>query len=111
MISYDVLPDNGQMEPCSGNLPDNGFSYSETDPDTSSLPPGLEYNAHNNFCHIYYDEDSSMTPNFDLATTCLRRSDRISGKPPNKSTILSCKKVMKCLCVYGIALDSLWLPR
>ena len=41
MISSDVLPDNGQLEPCSENLPDNGFSHSETDPDTPSLPPGL----------------------------------------------------------------------
>ena len=38
MISSDILPDNGQLEPCSDDLPYNGFSHSETDPDTPYLP-------------------------------------------------------------------------
>ena len=37
IISSYILPDNGQLEPCSDDLPDNGFSHSETDPDTPSL--------------------------------------------------------------------------
>ena len=40
MISSDILPDNGQLEPCSDDLPYNGFSHSETDPDTPYLPLG-----------------------------------------------------------------------
>ena len=57
VISSDVLPDNGQLEPCSNGLPDNGFSHSETDPDTPSLPPGLEETDHNYFRHVDFDED------------------------------------------------------
>ena len=52
MISSNVLPDNGQMGPRSNNLPDNGFSHSETNPDTLSIPPGLEDTDHNVFCHV-----------------------------------------------------------
>ena len=47
----------------------------------------------------------------DLDTAGLQRSAHISGKPPNKSNILSCKTMMKFFCVYGIALASLWPPR
>ena len=47
----------------------------------------------------------------NLETAGLLRLDFISGKPPNKSTVLSCKTIMKCFCVYGIALSSLWQPR
>ena len=111
MIISEVLTDKVQLEPCSDDLPDNGFLHWETDTDTSSLPPGLEYNAHNNFCHIYFDEDSSMTPIFDLATAGLQISDRLAGKPPNKSTGFSCKTIMKCFFVCGIPLASLWSPR
>ena len=60
MISSDVLPDNGKLEPCSEILPDNGLFHSETDPDTTSLPPVLEETDHNDFCHVDFDEASSM---------------------------------------------------
>ena len=49
MISSNVLHDKGQLEPCSKDLPDNYLSHSETDPDTPSLPPGLEETDHNDF--------------------------------------------------------------
>ena len=104
MISSVVLPDNVQLEPCSDDLPDNGFSHSETDPYTPSLPPGLEETDHNDFNYVDFDEDSSMLPISDLATAGLQRLARIYGKPPNKSTVLSCKTIMKCFCVYGIAI-------
>ena len=57
MLISNVLPYNGQLEPCYNDLPDNGFSHSETDPDTPSFPPGLEDTDHNDFCHVSFDED------------------------------------------------------
>ena len=93
MISSNVLPDNGQLEPCSDDLPDNGFSHSETDPDTSSLPPGLEDTDHNYLRHVDFYEDSSMPPIVDLATTGLQISARLYGKPPNKSTVFHEKQL------------------
>ena len=57
MISSNVLPDNSQLEPCSNDLPDNGLSHSETDPDTPSLPPGLDETCHNDFRHVDFNED------------------------------------------------------
>ena len=93
IISSYILPDNGQLEPCSDDLPDNGFSHSETDPDTPSLPPGLEETDHNDFCHVDFDEDSSMPPIVDLATAGLQISARLSGKPPNKSTVFHAKQL------------------
>ena len=111
MISSDVLPDNSQRKPCSDEFTDNGFLHSENDPDTPSLPPGLEENDHNDFRHVDFDEYSSMTPIVDLDAAGLRRLARLYGKPPNKSTFLSCKIIIKCFCVYGIALVSLWSPR
>ena len=93
MIISDVLPDNVQLEPCSDNIPDNGFLHLETDPDTPSLPPGLEDTDHNDFRHLYFDEDSSMPPIVDLVTTGLRRSARLYGKPPNKSTVFHEKQL------------------
>ena len=92
-------------------LPDNGVLHSKTDTDTPSLPPGLEETDHNNFCHVDFDEYSSMPPIVDIATSGLQISARLAGKLPNKSPRLSCKTIMKCLCVYGIPLASLWLPR
>ena len=111
MISSDVLPDNSQLKPCSDEFTDNGFLHSENDPDTPSLPPGLEENDHNDFCRVDFDEDSSMPLIVDLATVGLRILARLAVKPPNKSTALSCKTIMKYFCIYGIDLDSLWLPR
>ena len=111
IISPSVLPDNGQLEPYSDELPENGFLHSETDPDTPFLPSVLEETDHNDFCHIDFDEDSRMTPIFDLATAGLQKLARLSGKSPNKSNRLSCKTIMKCFCIYGIPLDLLWLPR
>ena len=83
MISSDVLPYNVQLEPFSENLLDNGFSNSETDSDTPSLLPVLEETDHNDFCHIDFDEDSSMPLIVDLAIAGLQRLDRLAGKPPN----------------------------
>ena len=71
MISSDVLPDNGQLEPCSDDLTDNDFSHSETDPDTPSLPTGLEETYHNGFRRVYFDEDSSTPPISHLTTADL----------------------------------------
>ena len=68
MISSNVLPVNGQLETCSDDLPNNGFSYSETNLDTPSLPPGLEETDHNDFRHVDFDENSNMPPIIDLAT-------------------------------------------
>ena len=68
MVSSDVLPDNGQLEPCLDDLPDNGFSHSETGPDTPSLPPGLEETDHNDFCHVDFDEYSNIPTIVYLAT-------------------------------------------
>ena len=100
IISPSVLPDNGQLEPCSDELPENGFLHSETDPDTPFLPSVLEETDNNDFCHIDFDEDSRMTPIFDLATAGLQILARLSGKSPNKSNRLSCKTIMKFFCVY-----------
>ena len=111
MISSDILPDNGQLEPCSDDLQDHSFSHSETDPDTTYLPPGLEDTDHNKKFHVYFDEYSSMPPIVNLTTAGLQGSARLSGKPPNKITVLLCKKTIKYLSVDGIALASLWLPR
>ena len=52
MIISKVLSDNGQLEPCSNNLPHNRFSHSEIAPYTLSLTPGLEDTDHNDFCHV-----------------------------------------------------------
>ena len=57
MISYGVLLDNGKLETCSDNLQENGFSHSETDPDTPSLPLGLEETYHNDVRLVDFDED------------------------------------------------------
>ena len=111
IISSNVLPDNGQLELWSDNLPDNGFSHSETDPDTPSLPPGLEETDHNDFCHVDFDKYSSMPPTVERANAGLQILDRLAGNPPNKSTFLSYKTIMKCSCVYGVAVASLWFPR
>ena len=93
MISSNVFPDNVQLEPCSENLPENSFLHSETDPDTSSLLPGLEDTDHNDLRHVDFYEDSSMPLIVDLATTGLRRSARLYGKPPNKSTVFHEKQL------------------
>ena len=93
LIISNALPDNGQLGPCSDDLPDNSFSHSETDPDTLSIPPGLEETDHNDFCHVYFDEDSNMPQIVDLVTAGLRRSARLSGKPPNKRTIFHEKQL------------------
>ena len=108
MISSNILPDSGQLEPCYDDLPDNGFSHSETDPDTTSLSPGLKETNQNDFLHVDFEEDSSIPLIADRATAGLLRSTRLNGKPPNKSTVFSYKIIMKCFCVYGIALASLW---
>ena len=71
MISSDVLPDNSQLEPCSDDLSDNGFLHSETDPDIPSLTSVLEETDNNYFCHVDFDEYSSMPLIIDLATAGL----------------------------------------
>ena len=111
MISSDVLPDNGQLEPCSNNLPDNCFSHSENYPDTPSLPLSLEETDHNDFHHVDFDEDSRIPLIVEFSTAGLQRLARLYGKPPNNINVLSCKIIMKYFCVYGIALAMLWLPR
>ena len=93
MISSEVFPDNGQLEPCSEKLPDNGFSHSETNPDIPSIPPGLEESNHNYFCHVEFVEDSSMTSIVDLATEGLQRLAHLSGYPPNNITIFCAKQL------------------
>ena len=108
MFSSDVLPDNGQLEPCSDYLPHNGFLNSETDPDTTSLPPGLEETDHNDFCHVVFDEYSSMPPIVYLAIVGSKILASLAGKPANKSTFLSCKETMISFCVCGMALALLW---
>ena len=45
--------------------------HSETDPDTPSLPPGLEETYHNGFRRVYFDEDSSTPPISHLTTADL----------------------------------------
>ena len=89
MISSNVLPDNGQLELCSDDLIDKGFSHSETDPDTPSLPSDLEETDNNYFRCIDFDEDSIIPPIVDLATVGLQISARLASKLPNKSTVLS----------------------
>ena len=46
MIISSILPDNSKLEPCSDDLSDNDSSHSEIDPDTTSLPPGLDDTDH-----------------------------------------------------------------
>ena len=93
MIRSDVLSDNGQLEPCFYDLPENGFLHSETDPDTPYLPRGLEETYHNDFCHVDSDEYSSMPLSVDLATSVLLISACLYGKTPNKSTIFHAKQL------------------
>ena len=71
MIISNVLPDNGHLEPCSNDLPDKGFLHLETEPDTTSIPPGLEETNNNDFCHVDFDEDSSIPLIADLSTAGL----------------------------------------
>ena len=100
IISPNVIPDNGHLEPCSDNSPDN--------PPTPPLPPGLEETDCNNVRHIDFGENSNMPPIVDLATAGLQRLARLAGKLPNKKTGLSCATVMKCFCAFGIPLALLW---
>ena len=47
----------------------------------------------------------------DLATTGLRRSPRIAAKESDKNhSVLLCNTIMKCFCVFGVAMASLWTP-
>ena len=89
MIISDVLPDNGQLEPYSNDLPDNGFLHSETDPDTTSLPLGLKETYHKYFSHVDFFKDASMPLIDELDTSGLRRSACLDGKPPKNSPFLS----------------------
>ena len=47
----------------------------------------------------------------NLETTGLRRSPHIAAKEPEKNhSSLSCNTIMKCFCVFGVAMTSLWTP-
>ena len=52
-----------------------------------------------------------MTSIINLITTGLRRSPHIDVKEPEKiHSSLSCNTIMKCFCVFGVAMTSLWTP-
>ena len=60
---------------------------------------------------IDFGNESGMPPIVDLATAGLRRLPRIAAKQSGKNhSGSSCNTVMKCFCVFGIALASLWTP-
>ena len=78
---------------------------------SSAESPNLEDTANNDNGHIDFNENSSMPSIINLATTGLRRSPRISAKESEKiHSSLSCNTIMKCFCVFGVAMTSLWTP-
>ena len=71
----------------------------------------MEDTANNDNGHIDFNDDSSIPSIIDLATDGLRRSPRISAKKSEKNHyILSCNTIMKCFCVFGVTMASLWTP-
>ena len=77
----------------------------------SAESPNLEDTANNDNDHIDFNDNSSMHSIINLATTGLRRSPRIAAKESEKiHSSLSCNTIMKCFCVFGVAMTSLWTP-
>ena len=78
---------------------------------SSAESPNLEDTANNDNCHIDFNKYSSMPSIIDLATDGLRRLPLIDAKESDKNhSVLSCNIIMKCLCVFGLAMASLWTP-
>ena len=77
----------------------------------SAESPNLEDTANNNNGHIDFNDNSSMPLIMDLATAGLRRSPCIAAKESEKiHSSLSCNTIMKCFCVFGVTMTSLWNP-
>ena len=77
----------------------------------SAESSNLEDTANNDNCHIDFNKDLSIHSIIYLATSGLRRSPRISEKESDKNHyVLSCNTIMKCFCVFGVAMASLWTP-
>ena len=75
---------------------------------SSAESPNLEDTDNNYNCHIDFNEDSSMPSIIDLSTAGLIRSPRIAAKESDKNhSVLSCNTIMKCFCVFGVAMASL----
>ena len=75
---------------------------------SSAESPNLEDTANNDNGHIKFNDNSSMPSIINLATTGLRRSPRIAKKESEKNhSSLSCNTIMKCFCVFGVAMTSL----
>ena len=78
---------------------------------SSAESPNLEDTANNDNGHIDFNNNSSMPSIIDLATSGLRRSPRIAAKESEKNhSSLLCNTIMKCFCVFGVAMTSLWTP-
>ena len=78
---------------------------------SSAESPNLEDTANHDNCHIAFNEDSSMPSIIDLATSGLWRSHCIATKESEKiHSSLSCNTIMKCFCVFVVAMASLWTP-
>ena len=79
---------------------------------SSAESPNLEDTANNDNGHIDFNANSSMPLMINLATTGLRQSPRIAAKESEKIHYsLSCNTIMKCFCVFSVAMTSLWTPR
>ena len=78
---------------------------------SSAESPNLEDTANNDNGHIDFNNNSSMPSIINLATTGLQRSPHIAAKESEKNhSSLSCNTIMKCFCVFGVAMTSLWTP-
>ena len=76
---------------------------------SSAESPILEDTANNDNVHIDFNGNSRMPSIINLTTTGLRRSPRIAAKESEKThSSLSCNTIMKCFCVFGVAMTSLW---
>ena len=109
-------PDNTQHPPSVMQQPSamHPFSSAESpifQQNSLAESPNLEDTANNDNGHIDFNGNSSMPSIINLATTGLRRSPRIAAKESEKNnSSLSCNIIMKCFCVFGVAMTSLWTP-
>ena len=75
---------------------------------SSAESPNLEDTANNDNGHIDFNKNSSMPSIINLSTTVIRQSPRIAAKESVKMhSSLSCNTIMKCFCVFGVAMTSL----
>ena len=78
---------------------------------SSAESPNLEDTDNNDYGHIDFNDNSSMPSIIDPETSGLRQSPRIAAKESETfHSSLSCNINMKCFCVFGVAITSMWTP-